>query len=150
MIKGRSTRFAIFLAVALLATSVGYRVFVLEQSQHEVRPDSDLADQNLVPSDEDHSKSAEVNASQANRSPASVGPNGLHQKLLAMPEPYRNQILLMTLRDAGFKCDEVMTSQLLGIETGAWHAHCGGTLLYRITIGDFGRVSVDLIPHGGF
>ncbi len=150
MIKSMSARVALFVAVALLASAVGYRTLVREQSRRAVLPDSELADQILVPSDEERSTNAAVGVSQADQSLATVGPNGLHQDLLAMPERYRNHILWMTLRDAGFKCDEVRSSQLLGAETGAWRAHCGGISTYSIVIDEFGSISVDPILYGDF
>ena len=31
-----------------------------------------------------------------------------------------------------------------------WHADCGGTLLYSISIGEFGQPSIGSIPLGDF
>ncbi len=147
MSKSMFSRVALLVVLALLATTFGYRASVRQQSQRVVPPESDLADQIFVRSDEERSTSPPVDASQADRSPASVGPDGLHQELMAMGEPYRDHVFWLTLRDAGFKCDEVRSSLLLGTENGAWHADCGEALIYYIVISEYGSISVDTIPY---
>lgn len=73
--------------------------------------------------------------------------NGLHRHLLSLDEAHRNQTLLMSLRDAGVECSDVLGSARIG---GAWHADCGGTLLYSVRIDEFGAVSIVPVPHGDF
>ena len=150
MIKSVSAWVALFVAGVLLAAAIGYRALVYKPPHQAALPDSEYADQIPVPSDAGHSNNVPVDAAQADRSPVSSGPDGLHQDLLVMKEPYRNHILWLTIRDAGFKCDEVKASQLLGVETGAWRAHCGGISTYLVIIGEFGNVSVKPILYGDF
>ena len=148
MIKSISARVALFVAVALLATAVGYRTLIRERPQRAVLPESGFADQILVPSDEMRSTDVAVGVSQADQSLATNGPNRLHQDLIAMSEPKRNHLLWMILGDAGFKCDEVRSSQLLGAD--AWRAECGGISTYSIVIGEFNSISINPIPYGDF
>lgn len=150
MIKSMSMWVISLVAVALLVTQVGYRLLEREQSHRVVLPDSNLAEQVLVSSDEGRTASAANDAGQADRSQAIASRNGLHQRLLAMPEPERNQIFYLIIRDAGAKCTEVESSQYLIAESGAWHAHCGETQTYSIVIDAFGSISVYPIPYGDF
>ena len=132
MSKSMSLRVALPVVVALLAIAVGYRAPVHQQSRRVVPSESDFANQILVRSDEERSTSPPGDTTQADRSPVSVGPDGLHQELMAMGQPHRNHVFWLTIRDAGFKCDEVTNSLLFGAETGAWHVDCGDAVIYYI------------------
>jgi hypothetical protein len=131
----------------LLVTQVGYRLLEREQSHRAVPLDSNLAEQVLVSSDKGRAASAAHDTGQAGRSQAIASRSGLHQRLLAMTEPERNQIFYLIIRDAGAKCTEVMSSQYLIAESGVWHAHCGETQTYSIVIDEFGEPSVYPIPY---
>ena len=146
MIKSISMWVILLVAVALLVTQVGYRLLEREQSHRVVPSDSNLAEQALVPSDEARAGGAAHDAGQVGRSQAIAGQRGLHQRLLAMSEPERNQIFYLMIRDAVAKCSEVESSQYL-IADGAWLAHCGETQTYSVVIDAFGSTSVYPIPH---
>jgi hypothetical protein len=149
MIKSTSMWVISLVAVALLATQV-YRLLEREQSHGAVPSDSNLAEQVLVPSDEDHAADAANGAEQTGRSQAIATRSDLHQRLLAMSEPERNHIFYLIDRDVGAKCIEVQSSQYLIAESGTWHAHCGGTQSYSIVIDDFESIAVYPIPYGDF
>jgi hypothetical protein len=70
------------------------------------------------------------------------------EKLLAMPEPVRNQVFWLTLRDARFECEEVKSARPLG--ASAWLARCGEPWAYELIVDEFGRLSASPVPYGDF
>ena len=71
----------------------------------------------------------------------------LHEHMQTLPVAHRNQTLLMSVRDSGFECTEVVSSQLLG---ESWHAQCSPATLYRVRIDEFGGTTVAPVPAGDF
>ena len=147
MIKRTSIWVISLVVVALLVTQVVYRLFEREQSHRVVPPGSRLAEQVFGSSDEDHAASAAHEPEQARRSQPIPSQSGLHQRLLAMTEPERNQIFYLIIRDAGAECTQVMSSQYLIAESRVWHAHCDEAQSYSIVIDDLGTTSVHPIPN---
>ncbi|MGH8222640.1 MAG: hypothetical protein ACREQZ_06675 [Woeseiaceae bacterium] len=150
MIKSMSMWVISLVALALLLTQVGYRLLESEQAHRVVRSDINTSKQVHNSSDEADAASAADDAGQAGRSQASDSQSALHQRLLLMSEPERNQIFYLIIRDTGAQCLEVKSSQYLIAESGAWHAHCGEAQTYSIVIDAFGSTSVYPIPYGDF
>ena len=69
---------------------------------------------------------------------------------MEMPEKYRNNVFWLTIRDAGFRCAEVISNQLLSAEIRTWRAHCGGISSYAVVFDEYGDVFVNPIPYGDF
>jgi hypothetical protein len=143
MPKNKSAQFAFAGAMAFLAVMVGYQAFVGERPQRFVTPDSDAAKEIVVPSERRPTTSTERDDSHVDRSSVRVGPDGLRRELLEMPETPRDHIFWLTIRDAGFQCDEVESSQPIGGDGIAWRARCGGALVYWVHVDDLGSISVD-------
>jgi hypothetical protein len=143
MRKNKSARFVFTVAMAFLAVMVGYQAFVREEPQRFVTPDSEAAKEIVVPAEMPPTTSTERDDSRVDRSSASVGPDGLRRELLEMLEAPRNHIFWLTIRDAGFQCDEVESSQPLGGDAMAWRARCGGALVYWVNVDDLGGISAD-------
>lgn len=148
MPKNVSARFAFTLAIAFLAVMVGYQAFVHDQAQQLVTPDSKVEEEIVAPSEMRSTASTARNTSRTDRSAASAGPVDFRRELLGMSEAHRNHIFWLTLRDAGFQCDELESSQLLGGDARAWRAYCGGALVYWVNVDDLGDISVELAPYG--
>lgn len=137
-------------AVALLAIAVGYSSLLRERSQRVDVPDAELASEVSKSLDEERFTSVEAGNSEVNLSQEPVGPGGLHQELMVMPERDRNNLFRLAIRDAGFQCDDVTSSQFLSTETGVWQADCGAMSTYSLLIHEFGGISISPIPYGDF
>jgi hypothetical protein len=111
-----------------------------------VPPDSNLAERPSV-SPGQGGTSAAHDAGQPDRPQAIASRSGLHQRLLAMTEPQRNQIFYLIIRDTGAKCTEVMSSEYFIAENAVWHAHCADAQNYLIAIDDSGNNSVRPIAY---
>lgn len=135
--------------VALVVTLVAYRLFSRDHSRQQAA-DAPITEQVFDSSDEAGVTNAAHDRTQAPRSqPVAVG-SDLHQRLLAMREPQRNQVLYLIIRDSGATCSEVMSSQNVIAESGVWHAHCEKIHNYSVVIDDLGSISVDPIKYEDF
>jgi hypothetical protein len=143
MPKKKSARFALIVTTAFLAVMVGYQAFVRDRPQRFLTPHSDAANEPAVPSERRPTTGIERDDSQVEQSSATAGPDGVRRELLNMSETPRNHIFWLTIRDAGFQCDEVESSQPLGADARAWRARCEGALVYWVNVDDLGAISAD-------
>jgi hypothetical protein len=146
----KSTYTFLFVAALLLAIVVGYSSLLRERSRPTVPPDTRLATEVSESLDEERITSVAVGQSDVDQSSKPVGPGGLHKELQVMPKRDRNNLLRLVIRDAGFRCDDVKSSELLYSETGMWQADCGAMLSYSVQIREIGRISIHPIPYGDF
>lgn len=70
-------------------------------------------------------------------------PQGLGARLLSDSDNSRQNLLGMTIREAGYDCPEVRSAEALEGSGQAWRAYCGDLRLYWIEIDEFGRMSVE-------
>lgn len=135
--------------VALVVAQVAYRLFARDHSRQQAA-DPPITEQVFDFSDGAGVANVASDKTQAPRSqPIAVG-SDLHQRLLAMTEPQRNQVLYLIIRDSGATCNEVMSSQNVISESGVWHAHCEKIHNYSVAIDDLGSISVHPIKYEDF
>ena len=133
------------IAAALLVTAL-FQLFGDEYSQEVVQSGPRLERQ-LSASPGQRGTGAANEFGQPNRSEAILSDSDLHQQILAMTEPRRNQILYLIIRDADAHCTEVLNSEYLTAESGVWHVHCVDANSYSVAIDNFGGTSVRPIPY---
>lgn len=142
MIKSTSS-WVVSLAVVVLLVTAGYRLLGHQQWHRVVSPDSMVAEPLSASSGEVGASAAHYEV-QSDRSQAVSSLSGLHQRLLAMTEPQRNQTLYLIIRDAGAKCTEVVSSQYFAAASGVWHSDCGNAQNFSI---EEGGESLSVIHH---
>lgn len=68
--------------------------------------------------------------------------------LLGTTDENRNHIMWRTILDAGFECEAVRTSRVVGDDGSSWRVNCGNAQTYWVDVDEFGRLSVAPMPYG--
>ncbi len=75
-------------------------------------------------------------------------PGSLEETLLQTTRQNRDSMLARTIRERGFECQQLATSDPIGRDGRTWRTNCGNGLIYTIQVDEFGRMSVDAAPYG--
>jgi hypothetical protein len=63
-------------------------------------------------------------------------------------EAFRNDALLIAIRENGFACGDVTSAEQGGDPLGGWRVTCRGALTYLVAVGGGGQIAVEPVPVG--
>jgi hypothetical protein len=77
-----------------------------------------------------------------------IEPDRPRAAVTSMDVDQQKHVFWLTLRDAGYDCDEVLEAQMLGSDAMAWRASCGQALVYWIALDERGNLSAEPAAYG--